>query len=555
MKEKIRIGLLLDSYIQPYWMYKMFEEIRRQDIVEIKLIVINQQPVDVHRSMFKKAIEQYKNIFYQLYRVIEKRISKPAPDAFSLTNISDIIDATNSTVMEVCPIQKKHSDYFKDEDIEKIKQQDIDVFIRLGFRILRGKILTTAKYGIWSYHHGDNKVNRGGPAGVWESIQRWEETGTVLQIITEELDGGSILNRTWACTDSLFINRNLNSSYWNATSLLPRALKSLHELGPEKFFQQVATENQHPVFYSNPLYTKPRNYKFFKLIVSKSFSILKYSIWRMFYLEQWILLYSFKKGNDIATSMFRYKKMLPSKKVFWADPCVIFENNKHYIFLEELIYKTNKGHISVIEMNSNGQYEKPQIILDKQYHLSYPFVFKDGNEWYMTPESAENNTIELYKCTSFPYKWEFVMNLMENVYACDPTIHFKDGKYWLFANMRSYAGASASDELYLFYADTLMTDKWKPHVANPIISDVKRARPAGRLFIHNNNLYRPSQDCSGKYGKAVNINHVLVMNEERYEEVVVNKIETNWDKNITRTHSLSFSNGLTVIDGYFNRRK
>ncbi|MEO8768522.1 MAG: hypothetical protein ABI402_00500 [Ferruginibacter sp.] len=555
MKDKIRIGLLLDGYILPYWVYKMFEEINRQGIAEIKLIVINKQPVDVHRSIFKKALEQYKNIFYQLYRLLEKKVSKPTPDAFALKDISGIVDADKAKVMEVTPIQKIHSDYFEEGDIEKIKEENIDVFIRLGFRILRGKILTAAKYGIWSYHHGDNKVNRGGPAGVWEFLQQWKETGSVLQIITEELDGGGILARSWCCTDNLFINRNLNAFYWTATSLLPRTLKRLYEMGSENFFLQVAKENEHPVFYSNPLYKKPRNFEFFKLIIAKSFSILKYSLWRMFHLEQWILLYAFKKGNDFSTSIFRYKKMLPPKNVFWADPCVVFENNKHYIFLEELIYKTNKGHISVMEMQENGEYGKPQIILDKKYHLSYPFVFKDGNDWYMTPESAESNAIELYRCTSFPYKWEFVMNLVENVYACDPTIHFKDGKYWLFAAIRSYEGASASDELYLFYSDTLLSNQWKPHIANPIVSDVKTARPAGRLFMHNNNLYRPSQDCSEKYGRATNINHILTMNEEKYEEVTVNKIEPNWDKKITRTHSLSFSNGLTVIDGFLSRRK
>ena len=555
MKEKIRIGLLLDSYMQPYWVYKMLEEISRQDIADIKLVVLNKLPVDTNKPVFKKALEQYQNIFYQLYRVFEKKISKPAPDVFKLTDISGIIHAANRQVIEVTPIQKIHSDYFKEEDIQKIKEQGVDVFIRLGFRILRGEILNAAKYGIWSYHHGDNKVNRGGPAGVWEAIRGWKETGAVLQIITEELDGGSVLYRGWSCTDKFFINKSINGYFWMATSFLPRTLKRLYELGPEKFFLQVAKENQHPVFYSNPLFTKPRNAEFLRLIIAKSFSTIKYALWRMFYLEQWILLYSFKKSNDFSGSMFRYKKLMPPKNVFWADPCVVFENNRYYIFFEELIYKTNKGHISVAELKENGQFEKPQVILDKKYHLSYPFVFKDGNDWYMVPETGENNAIELYRSTGFPYKWEFVMNLVENIYAVDPTIHFKDGKYWLFAGVRVFEGSSPSDELCLFYSDNLLSDKWKPHVANPIVSDIKTARPAGRLFMYNNNLYRPSQDCSSKYGRATNINQVIIMDEENYQEVTVNKIEPGWDKKITRTHSLSFSNGLTVIDGLFSRLK
>ena len=47
--------------------------------------------------------------------------------------------------------------------------------------------------GVWSYHHGDNRVNRGGPAGFWEVFEQWDVTGSILQVLSEELDAGKTL--------------------------------------------------------------------------------------------------------------------------------------------------------------------------------------------------------------------------------------------------------------------------------------------------------------------------------------------------------------------------
>ena len=41
------------------------------------------------------------------------------------------------------------------------------------------------------------------------------------------------------------------------------------------------------------------------------------------------------------------------------------------------------------------------IVLEKDYHLSYPFLFEDNDELFMIPETATNKTIELYKCEEF----------------------------------------------------------------------------------------------------------------------------------------------------------
>src|SRR5690606_25917847 len=110
-------------------------------------------------------------------------------------------------------------------------------------------------------------------------------------------------------------------------------------------------------------------------------------------------------------------KLIPPKDRFWADPVVIFENEKLYVFIEELVYKNKIAHLSVFELNTDGSITEPHIILKKPYHLSYPFIFKHEDKYYMIPETAQNNDIQLYESVSFPLEWKFKQTLMKDVKA------------------------------------------------------------------------------------------------------------------------------------------
>ena len=57
---------------------------------------------------------------------------------------------------------------------------------------------------------------------------------------------------------------------------------------------------------------------------------------------------------------------------------------------------------------------------------------------------------------------------------------------------------------------------WKPHKRNPVKSDVRNSRPAGRLFYWNGDLYRPAQDSSQRYGYAMSINRVLRLTPDEF---------------------------------------
>jgi len=551
MNNKLRIGILVDSDQIPNWTFKMLERVHASNYAEFVLIVKNDTPTPSKKSVYRKVRDNFGRLIYLVLTRIDDAIFKSEPNAFEPKHIHQLLPNTPSITVK--PIQKSFSDYFREDDIKTIKSHHIDVLIRLGVRILRGEVLTCARYGVWSYHHGDNRINRGGPVGFWEVLDGCGETGSILQILSEDLDSGQILYRSHSQTDHLSVRRNKNNYYWKTLSFLPRKLKELYELGGEEFLSRVRQDNQHPFFYSRRIFTEPKHAELIGLTLRHYSKYIWRKLQSLFYFDQWILLYDANHMAECSSSLWRFKEIVPPKDRFWADPFIIYDNHKYYVFIEEFLYKKNKGHISYLTIDENGNTSVPKKIIEKPYHLSYPFVFSHNNEYYMIPETADNRTIELYKCVQFPEKWELATTLMKDIYAVDPTVFLKDGKWWLFVNVCENEGASPLDELFLFYSADLFCGNWTPHPKNPVVSDVKSARPAGRIFSFNGNVYRPSQNNSWRYGYGMKLNQIVALSETEYKEVCVNDIEPQWDKRMRGIHTLNCVEKLTMVDAIKRR--
>lgn len=552
MRKKLKIGLLIDNFQLPAWIILMIEQINSSEHSEIVLIVKKDNIISKKKSLFLKLWKNRYLLFYYLYVKVENLLFRPQPNAFQLKNLEKVV---NCEVLNVKVKETNYGDDFLTEDVFKVKSFELDVLIRLGFRVLRGEVLNSSKYGIWSFHHGDSAINRGGPAGVWEVLGNWNETGVALQILSEGFGGDKLLGKSISVTDPLSINRSKHNCYWKAASFLPRQLKGLSLYGKHHFLDNLEKINAHPIFYDNKLFSTPSNFEVLKAIAN-NYTIATYrKLSRFIYLEQWILLFRLNQKEELSKSFFRFKRMIPPKDRFWADPFVIEKDNKYFIFIEEFLFNKNKGRISVITMTQDGQYDTPKVALEKDYHLSYPFIFEEGEQLFMVPESRSNNTIELYKCVEFPFKWKLAKILMQNIQAVDSTIFKKDNKYWLFTNIKENQWASTWDELFLFYTDDLFSGQWASHPMNPIVTDIKSSRSAGSIFTYKQSIYRPSQNCSKHYGYGMKINEVVVLTETDYKEETIQAIYPNWSKDIISTHTINHTKGLTVIDGLIKRRK
>jgi len=172
----------------------------------------------------------------------------------------------------------------------------------------------------------------------------------------------------------------------------------------------------------------------------------------------------------------------------------------------------------------------------------------------MIPETGERNVVELYRATSFPLKWEPVKVLLEARAPLDTTLIEVDGTWWMFVNIEEEGVAVNWDELHLYFADSPL-GPWKPHARNPVLSDVRLARPAGRLFWLNGALFRPSQDSSLRYGYATVVNKVDEISPSAYRETPVLKVNPDWDNDLLGVHTVNLLDEMTVFDCLMKRSK
>jgi hypothetical protein len=556
-KSPLRVGLLLDGLRQPEWVARAIRELAESSAARIALIVLNDAPWQRPRRLgrMRAWIRNRHYLLYSLYQRIDRWWFKVSNDPFSPVDLTD--DLRDVPVLRVRPRMTKHCDYFESEDVDAIRRYDLDVAVRFGFRILKGDALDIARHGVWSYHHGDNLVNRGGPAGFWEVMDDSNVTGCVLQRLTESLDDGRVLYRCFSSTNRFSVAKNLAGFYWASSLLLRRVMEDLHGQGPDTFF--AGLESAEPWRgYSNRLATAPRNVQMARLIVrlARRYAVERFH--RFFEFEQWFVAYGLRATPAAErfapdTSYYRFRELIPPRDRFWADPFAVEYRGSRFIFIEEYLFATDRGRISLFEIDASGVAHGPTPVLEREYHLSYPFVFEWGGTHYMIPETHKREQIELFRATEFPHRWAFDRVLISNVRAVDTTLAEFNGRWWLFTSIAS-GPDQPWEELSIFYADSPV-GPWIPHHRNPVKSDVRSSRPAGRLFHWRGKLYRPAQDCARRYGHSIVVNQVEHLDPDAFVEREVSRITPGWTRDLLATHTLNADGSLTVIDGQRWRRK
>jgi hypothetical protein len=108
------------------------------------------------------------------------------------------------------------------------------------------------------------------------------------------------------------------------------------------------------------------------------------------------------------------------------------------------------------------------------------------------------------------------------------------------------------DELHAFWADSVH-GPWTAHPRNPVVTDVRSARGAGRPFLVGGDLVRPAQDCSVGYGARTVLNRIVRLTEDEYEERAVGEIVPRRSTGNRRTHTYCADGGLVVVDGMRRR--
>lgn len=270
----------------------------------------------------------------------------------------------------------------------------------------------------------------------------------------------------------------------------------------------------------------------------------------LFQIEQWNI--------GVAACNIAQFLTIPNQKIKWlkgakltefrADPFGLVQGDKKFIFFEKYERSLRRGKISLIELNQNLEPISEIDVLKLPHHLSYPYIFSHENKNYVLPESHRANELVLYQLLE-NFQLKKITTIFDNIDAVDSSIIHHENKFWLF-----FSRASKGDgELYLAYADKL-DGEWKMHTKNPVKSDIKSARMAGQIFIHEGAIYRPSQNCVRSYGAAIIINKITQLTDEDFSEVEEVEVTPNQlGKYPSGLHNISsLGENITVIDGKKN---
>jgi hypothetical protein len=557
--EALRIGLLLDSSHEiPGVFAQIIEDIRGSNFARIELLAVRKtavvqptsgNPLTSHALRFLRRMSDRKlreHLLYDLYLRLDARM-KPADDPLAKVARGDMLSGIER--IEVEPVGKKFVHRFPADALQKLRSKNLDVLIRFGFGILHGDILNAARYGVWSYHHGDNEFYRGGPAHFWELLEGSLLSGVVLQVLTEELDGGLVLCKSLFATErTVSVSRNRYAPYWGSSDLIIRKLNELYRFGWDYVLEKAIPPA--PYKGKRPIYRTPANRDMLPwlgpILLKKaiSYPLRKETVqhWKIASRVMGKPLFDSESDSDF--SGFRW--IDPPKGHFWADPFAFEHEGKCWAFFEDYSYEEKRAAIVCSEVSSEGILGPPTVCLaHRGHHYSYPHIFRAGAEIFMIPESCDSNSVDLFRCLEFPNHWTREATLLQGKFV-DTTIWEHEGLWWLTTTNAQPSALAGC--LLLFYSASLTGD-WHFHPANPISTDIRRNRGAGRVFRSGNRMIRPSQSCAPSYGYSVALNEITELSRERYSERHLKTITPEHWEGLSGIHTYNWAGNVELIDG------
>lgn len=438
------------------------------------------------------------------------------------------------------------SEYFREEDIQKIKETNLDfILLFSGFVDLKGEILKASRYGIWLFKQGDLQNYRGNPPGFWEIYYDKSVTGTTLCQLSENQNENNILKKAYFRTKKHSFVQNFNDIHFESARFLKDICTELSNDGIILNNHLTVTKTTQNASAD----LKPNNTEFIKFLIkliknkfSKSFkNLLIVEQWNIGYIE-----YSVKDLIEKNDELDIHWLLLPSRKGYYADPFAIKKGNSLYILFENYVFRANKAYISSIPFESSVSNLNIKISLKKPHHLSYPFLFKHEDNIYMIPGDWESNKVTLYEAKNFPTLWQKKAVLLEGIQAVDPTLVKYSDLWWLFCTIKS---EGPDLRLFIYYSKDLQ-GPWMPHKKNPVKTDIRSARPAGNIFEYQGSLIRPSQDSSKTYGGRIVLNKICELTPFEFKERPIKFIEANQKSTFNKgLHTLSLSDKIIFLDG------
>jgi hypothetical protein len=551
MRDKLNICILINEFSVPLWIFKSIENLSLSEYANITLIVSHSP----ERTKIRGRKYTGGAFLMQTFGIVDGLLFHSNNNSHRRKNIKALGDKITIFLLNSLTDVAQN---IKITEKKAILELNPDIVVLFGNHPINKEILDLPRFGVWAFSIDNYQTPWKPMHGFLEVIKHYPLTDLALEIVKGDQTQNEVIFSSRESTYQFSVTVNRNRVFWRATIVLPRIIEGLFLHG-ESYLNHLRDRHKSFNIVSDLTAYSGSLPSVIKDLTVHLAHVLRLGFHKMIHTDafSWQIHTHIAKDNRNSEYDFSLFQVIhPPRKIFWADPFIVAESNRYYVFVEEFNYSTNKAHLSFLELDSDGQLIKSERIIERPYHMSYPFIFNLDGTYYMIPETNQNKTIELYKSNNFPFGWTFERNLMQNICATDTTLFHYDEKWWMFTTIDQTGGiSSCSTELFLFYTDDPIRGEWKSHPLNPVISDESKARCAGKLFIENGKIYRPSQDCSVRYGRGLNINQVTKLSVLEYNEVLLNEIKPVWNPEIKGVHTINSDKSLIVIDTYkFHKR-
>jgi hypothetical protein len=536
----IRFGVMCDGRRLEAWQADCVRQLLELDNVRLALLIVDPDAGTSTKPLRKVPFHRW---LYTLYR---RSWFRGWPrQILDQQNIFRDVPQLTPTIS----LRGKSSQIFDAKSVATIASYNLDFILRFGFNIIRGEILEVPRYGVWSFHHDDEKKYRGSPAGFWEIYYDDPVTGAILQRLTDRLDAGIVLRRGFFRTVRHSYVANISQLYGESAAWPAQICREIRA-------GRVSAFAAEPSCADAPMFYPPTNLQMLRFM-GKLWSNQFHRIARLVSLrDHWnigIVDAPIRKFLDPNFSPHVHWLLSQPSRGYFADPFHCPETGANNpkpttsVMVEEYDYAGTKGSISWLSLRK----EQGSLRIDDRgsaialpMHLSYPYIFRYDGVVYCVPECWQSRGISLYRAVDPPRVWQKLATLVDAFDGVDPTLFQHEGRWWLLCSSRRQGSLH---NLFIWYADALL-GPWRPHDGNPVKNDVRSSRPAGTPFVHEGHLYRPTQDCSSTYGGRVMLNRINKLTPEEFAEESVREISPIAPYS-DGVHTLSSCGEMTLIDG------
>ncbi|WP_051357228.1 glucosamine inositolphosphorylceramide transferase family protein [Azorhizobium doebereinerae] len=405
--------------------------------------------------------------------------------------------------------------------------------------------LPPSRLGTWSLRFGGERL-LAACAALFREVARGDRwCDLVLLMQPPGAAPPLVLARSTSHVNDRSLWRTRAPVAWKARALVRRALARLRRDGADAFLAAARAQ----VDQTLPPPSRPVTAAEFAAFRARHL-LRRFLVPYMLVRDQWRIGIRRRGDNDPPWGSrawakgFRFIEAPPGR--FYADPFLFERDGKTVLFFEDWDWAAGKAIISVAPVSEAGEIGPAVPALETAYHLSNPLVFAADGAIYMIPETLARRRVEVYRAVDFPTRWKLHCVPLDGIDIVDPCVLRDDEGWLMFAAVLDFGG-SGWDELHVFRAEALC-GPWRAVGDNPVLSDVRCARPGGRMWLKDGVLHRLAQNCAGGYGAGLGLYAVEQVDGQGYRQRTIAEVDA-FDFGMNGVHAYDATDRFEVVDG------